>query len=539
MLDVAGTLPLVESFKVNYVQAAATRIEALCAARQFQAMQDELAAVLNSVPFPQVIRHFARVVEFHIHQTKFKWTLYIGLVSILHDTARTRVPDIDPQDLVPEDVLRTATLVFLRHLSRRPEHMHATLAWCRLYQISTADLSAGALDLLDVDPKIGLDFCHDLNLMAALPADDVMRLLLQRNDIHGVDRFVHGDPARQRALIHLMIALRVDDKLIKKRLSKFNLPPDDFPVFVQRRRRATIRYLVRAQQYGDIPQAVGDDLSSRLYACNFVYEQCGFDNPVTQHLVHSLGVGSSFPDVLPPHDASFDIGGNKDAPPPLPGFLTLAALGLTAPPHFLDTPADVSACITRLLAEPVVGLDCEWRSAFSLNETTPCALLQLASATHTYVVDMLASGMLPLVLPLFAAPHVIKVGLAVRGDFAALGVTRVVRVVDLQALEKSVHAVTTTSAQEGARASLSDLCVKYLGLPLDKRARMSNWERRPLTQPQLEYAALDAAALVHILDAMKQHVGDAVVAACVNRVVYDINGARHPSEIAADGAVDE
>nr|XP_016471432.1 PREDICTED: exonuclease mut-7 homolog [Nicotiana tabacum] len=45
---------------------------------------------------------------------------------------------------------------------------------------------------------------------------------------------------------------------------------------------------------------------------------------------------------------------------------------------------------------------------------------------------------------------------------------------------------------------------KILGTGLNKTRRNSNWEKRPLTQFQLEYAALDAAVLIHIF----RHVRD-------------------------------
>jgi hypothetical protein len=39
-----------------------------------------------------------------------------------------------------------------------------------------------------------------------------------------------------------------------------------------------------------------------------------------------------------------------------------------------------------------------------------------------------------------------------------------------------------------------------LGRPLNKRTRMSNWEQRPLSDAQLQYAALDATCCVRIYD---------------------------------------
>ena len=53
---------------------------------------------------------------------------------------------------------------------------------------------------------------------------------------------------------------------------------------------------------------------------------------------------------------------------------------------------------------------------------------------------------------------------------------------------------------------LSHLAKDILGKPLDKRMRLTNWARRPLTQPQLEYAALDAHCLLLISDGITKQL---------------------------------
>ena len=60
-------------------------------------------------------------------------------------------------------------------------------------------------------------------------------------------------------------------------------------------------------------------------------------------------------------------------------------------------------------------------------------------------------------------------------------------------------------ARDTARddASLAQLVDETLGLPLDKAMRLSNWKRRPLTPPPLEYAALDAHCLVRLYAAFR------------------------------------
>lgn len=58
-----------------------------------------------------------------------------------------------------------------------------------------------------------------------------------------------------------------------------------------------------------------------------------------------------------------------------------------------------------------------------------------------------------------------------------------------------------------------------MGRPLDKSDQFSNWERRPLRDTQLVYAALDAYCLIEIFDVMKdccERVGVAFDDMCSN-----------------------
>merc|ERR1719198_2458103 len=50
--------------------------------------------------------------------------------------------------------------------------------------------------------------------------------------------------------------------------------------------------------------------------------------------------------------------------------------------------------------------------------------------------------------------------------------------------------ISIKEAMEGL--SLSRLVAETLGLPLDKTMQLSAWEERPLSNPQIRYAALDA-----------------------------------------------
>jgi ribonuclease D len=54
--------------------------------------------------------------------------------------------------------------------------------------------------------------------------------------------------------------------------------------------------------------------------------------------------------------------------------------------------------------------------------------------------------------------------------------------------------------------SLSKACEAFLGRPLLKTEQTSDWDRRPLSPAQLQYAALDAHASLALLDVALERV---------------------------------
>jgi hypothetical protein len=94
-------------------------------------------------------------------------------------------------------------------------------------------------------------------------------------------------------------------------------------------------------------------------------------------------------------------------------------------------------------------------------------------------------------------------------------------VLDVQALATLVYrtsggsgdgggAISTGSVTSGKSsiAGLNRLCQVQLGTSIDKTMQCSDWAHRPLSQRQLQYAALDARALLQLYDSLLQQLRD-------------------------------
>lgn len=83
---------------------------------------------------------------------------------------------------------------------------------------------------------------------------------------------------------------------------------------------------------------------------------------------------------------------------------------------------------------------------------------------------------------------------AFRPLFGSPGAAGSARIVNVQAL--------AANDIRGSSIGLSQLCAELLGAPLEKKHRMSDWARRPLTPQQARYAALDAFVLHAVVVAL-------------------------------------
>ncbi|NXP04925.1 MUT7 Exonuclease, partial [Thinocorus orbignyianus] len=195
--------------------------------------------------------------------------------------------------------------------------------------------------------------------------------------------------------------------------------------------------------------------------------------------------------------------------------------------HFLQTWEETLPCWEKVLQPSrVVGIDMEWKPSFGMVGKPRVSLLQIALKDEVFLLDLprlLAQAetegekeKLPrFIQVLYSDAAITKLGYGMSGDLSSLASTcsalqdtdkQARGVVDLLKVDKQkVDVLSPEQSYEdrGFRQpekGLSLLVQHVLGKPLDKTEQLSNWEKRPLREEQILYAASDAYCLLEIYE---------------------------------------
>ncbi|NWX37716.1 MUT7 Exonuclease, partial [Notiomystis cincta] len=194
--------------------------------------------------------------------------------------------------------------------------------------------------------------------------------------------------------------------------------------------------------------------------------------------------------------------------------------------HLLQTWEETLQCWEKVLQPgQVIGVDMEWKPSFGMVGKPRVALLQLALKDEVFLLALPqlleqaeAEGekeKFPrFIQMLYSDAAITKLGYGMSGDLSSLAATcsalkdmekQMQGVVDLLSVDKQVDERFPEHSHEerGVRQpekGLSLLVQHMLGKPLDKTEQLSNWEKRPLREEQILYAASDAYCLLEIYE---------------------------------------
>ena len=162
------------------------------------------------------------------------------------------------------------------------------------------------------------------------------------------------------------------------------------------------------------------------------------------------------------------------------------------PIRYIETDRDLAAACAQLADATVVALDVET----TLFDRELC-LIQLAVPDLNIVIDARAITDLDPLADILESPRVVKVIHNASFERSVLARSNI----DLV----NVFDTLTTSRKLRGRNidgghGLAAVCQRELGRILDKSAQTSDWTRRPLTDGQVAYAALDVEVLVDLHD---------------------------------------
>lgn len=154
--------------------------------------------------------------------------------------------------------------------------------------------------------------------------------------------------------------------------------------------------------------------------------------------------------------------------------------------HLICSDEEISRTARDLDSATVLGFDTETRPSYRKGQLYKVALLQLSTNTDAFLFRIHRITEFELLIRLFENPKIVKTGIAIRDDIKALQKVfkfRPQNFVEIQTLAKT---------KELNKFGLKGLAADVLHGFVDKKAKMTNWESKDLTDKQLMYAATDA-----------------------------------------------
>ena len=158
---------------------------------------------------------------------------------------------------------------------------------------------------------------------------------------------------------------------------------------------------------------------------------------------------------------------------------------------FIESVEDLAFLNEELLSKPYVGVDTEFRR--TTKDNMRLALLQVNDGEEIYLIDAVAIHDPNESCSFLYSDSVIKIFHSCKEDLEAVYSwtrKRMINIFDTQIANSFLDGDYSIGYQ--------GLVDRKLGIMLSKSETRSNWIRRPLSDSQLKYAALDVEYLIHL-----------------------------------------
>ena len=140
----------------------------------------------------------------------------------------------------------------------------------------------------------------------------------------------------------------------------------------------------------------------------------------------------------------------------------------------------------RLSKFPVLGFDIECKPNFKKGPNNPPALIQLATADQAFLFRLYPIFKLGPLIDILENPKIIKTGVALKDDLHNLQKIEEFSGAGFEDLAKLAQSLKIE------QTGLRNLTAIFFKQRLSKPAQLSNWQKRPLSSSQKNYAATDA-----------------------------------------------
>ena len=140
----------------------------------------------------------------------------------------------------------------------------------------------------------------------------------------------------------------------------------------------------------------------------------------------------------------------------------------------------------KLAKQRVLGFDIECKPNFKKGPNNPPSLIQFATSDQAFLFSLYPTMKLGPLIKILENPNIVKTGVAVKDDLNNLQKIEPFTpggFEDLAPLAQSLKIEQT---------GLRNLTAIFFKHRLSKSAQLSNWQKRPLSPSQINYAATDA-----------------------------------------------